>query len=1011
MYKSYKPPLDFPCLHYLMLHCKESPVGNYDGPKKSALVNFDDIRTMLFYKLNAMYKNEDSHSRHLKIQNSYRALHARYFFLDVVKQHRDDYFGMCLDRENTKKAFTDTAMNNLISLMETNINTYTQVPCQEFILEIFDKDTCHGLCSSCPFCTGGYRNHSLEQKYKLLCFMLSSIDNFNSVVRLCNHFHINLRDSLFYMYDVRLCGAVNNFDYEPLFLPFFQIMYDICSDTGTDLNGYADESIDLLKRDLVLSNDELFAKLIHYIQLKEFPYSQHWIPELKYGLTLENDFYVYTETSCNKAVRNSIKWLEHMFSDTFLNIVAVEDNFSYLQCLQEITRNRHIYENIPLDNYSKFLSTNNISSIDFGFTSASINTADNTDESALSSCSNIEQEDFLDSLMCDFKKSHAQEFSNTNTLHTFPEQFQVEKDLSPQDSEIKTVSGNASVSNVETVLDNTSISNVETVKVVGNMPHPDVETVLDNTSVPNVETDKTLVNTHFSNVETILDNTSIPNVETVLDNYRNYLDTLKNTTPLSLSRMVYFSPVELLLDYPLDITQVNTEYAGPVITGLVFSAKKGILYVRDRLSPVVRKPLTLPALPLLSNDNTTKIPQSTPNVPKSTTNSTGFIVSKKKLKLLEKDNERCSKLKAFIDDLPERKISTYNSIGYTDNYYSSFNYRRLTSVLPDCCIPLKKLHNFGVNLSNPDVLQYFESCTIKSHEICIEACYEEKKRDVFVIAIPFSSMIKNHPYSNKFFYFFPNECSKDLLSVMSSYISKNSYRKTCFSSDRLYAMFKKYNIKFRNICSIFSALSVLCEGLEFSSYRQLYTSLYAKRFFSSELPDLMTMMKRNSSFYYTLLRLIETNGLTDKLYLQQLFDVAIGCSYVPSYTFPVSRCTLYDIVDFGAYYMRAYSGLKSLESGYFIQIEVNHEWTNANEDFSLIPMLLIVTAYKGLFRKYKIAISSYGHYKCTLFVEDDGFVRLHDFLMHEAVTRARDMFPDRDFEHPILNITYKKSDR
>ena len=104
-----------------------------------------------------------------------------------------------------------------------------------------------------------------------------------------------------------------------------------------------------------------------------------------------------------------------------------------------------------------------------------------------------------------------------------------------------------------------------------------------------------------------------------------------------------------------------------------------------------------------------------------------------------------------------------------------------------------------------------------------------------------------------------------------------------------------------------------------------------------------------------------------------------------------------------------YVGLKSTIPGYFIQIHVNSQYLFSGEDFSLIPALLVSMAYKGMFRKYMMAISEYTNYSLTLFVEELGYEYTYGFLVNELTNRVRIMYPDRAFHEKITEIYSTKS--
>ena len=175
-------------------------------------------------------------------------------------------------------------------------------------------------------------------------------------------------------------------------------------------------------------------------------------------------------------------------------------------------------------------------------------------------------------------------------------------------------------------------------------------------------------------------------------------------------------------------------------------------------------------------------------------------------------------------------------------------------------------------------------------------------------------------------------------------------------------------------------------------------------FDNKELPDIVCMMRKNVTLYRCLSSILSAPDYGEVWKRQQYMDIVLGCSYLPYNVFPVSKCSLYRVIDYNTYYMNTYNGRNSLMAGSFIRYSVAKNLLNSLEDYALVPAVLIALAYKGIFRKYHIYVTEYSSYSCCVFVEEKAVDYIYSMIISEASNRIKEMYPERMRNVTLLHV-------
>ena len=371
-------------------------------------------------------------------------------------------------------------------------------------------------------------------------------------------------------------------------------------------------------------------------------------------------------------------------------------------------------------------------------------------------------------------------------------------------------------------------------------------------------------------------------------------------------------------------------------------------------------------------------------------------------------NAHAEHLKSVIESGTPTSVPRGSCISFTDSYYANYDFTKLTDMLPTTTINSSILKKCSCSLSHEEDFKLLETAIIKDHCFCIEAVYDEKGKEVLVFFTNSTAISGNGNGRSKWYRLYMQDSR--MLSIIAPYISHKSYTKVCYSSHLLYAFLKKYGLSFRSIFSISSCIGVLASDYQSIPYRTIYTRVFNKHIFDrSNIPDLLSIMRKNIAMYRSLTYLLNLSNKQDVWKRQQLFDIALGCSYVPSNVFPIKQCTLFRCVDYNTYYMFSYHGQNSLMEGRFIRFSLKKQYVNSNEDYALVPIILQSLANKGYFRKYHLYITEYSSYTGTVFIEERGFEKVHSFIVGELTNRIKNMFPRRIKQATLLEIFTAKA--
>lgn len=1036
-----------PCFHYLITHCNEEPV--LDKPTRNSLLSYDEVRTLMYIML--ISRKEGISIEQLK--QLYIMVDIQYHSYSWVSRGSLTYFGKDISSNSYFDA--DKLVVEIENRLSSTLNEYSKFKCADFYTQI-RKD--RELCKCCPFYRSRKSNYALDEKFHLICYMMRSHENFNNIVSIANKFNINMEELLYYNYDIRVCGALPLDTKDPLLVPFFQVLYHICAAKNSNsVNAFIDSSIDL-NPDIVIKNDPLFIKLLDYLVSDDFIYHKDWRKEFEEIFQLKSGTYDFKEllsTDMLYKTSATIKWLESMYKEVFTG-ARYEENFSVSDTIESIAKKSRGYIFLSKEDFQRWKREHKTSDV----VPANYFTQNIFENSGFSVISTPFYQDERASVSEPVEENKANKEDTTtngtnssgvpplllpgvhNTIEDVFKGITTVEQVNKLHAEKKDTQNNENLEH--NVSDSEFMSNFE-VKSKVNLEvdtgveskvnlEVDLEVDLDS-KIPLISKDidsyMPLDDTYFNPIinpvsnlyinidsedidadeaeyDLLLDTKNPDYVQQPLEKsenadmelaeetviqyskvlFDNYIEYRRVTSSIPSSRTIYYSPAELLTNYPLDITMAGS-YRGRL-------QKKGAEpftpAALSRTEPkrkligtsVSHQSLKSRIINVITPKSTDTIPTLFPDY---------SLLTPRETKLLD-----------ILCSQPTTNVPRKSYISFTDSFFANYDFSKLTDMLPNHIVSSRILRKYATNLSYEHGLKDFETALIKDHCLCIEAVCDNNDNDYLIFYLNSMAISGPHKLQNTWYYIKLGK-DNDVLEIISAYISRKSYVKICYSSHQLYAIFKKYDIPFRNVFSISSALGIVASKYNAVSYHRLYKNLFNSHIFDNkQLPDIMKLMRKNVTMYRCLQSLLNHLNYNETWQYQQYFEIVLGCSYLPYNVFPVSKCTLYRVIDYNTYYMNTYTGRNALIKGSFIRFSIKKKYLNSLEDYALIPAVLVALAYKGLFRKYHIYLTEYSSYSCNLFVEEKATSTTLSIIISEATNRIKLMYPERIKNVSLLDI-------